>query len=590
MKSCSKQCLAQVHNKQLTHTLKPLVFKSSLSFSSFRLYSNKNEQSYLHVVGESNTGINRVEHLSNTYKTNTLYPSLTNLKKELQLSDNDTIVPLGKVSEINPETTPSFYIMGQLTAKRDSGKKAHFFKIKQYNDEYDLVAHWSRFPLNSDPNLLPDFHTKFNSLKIGDHVLFKVEKSVNMKGVTCLRPLEFATMLSPRLIDVADVLVSDDKAMNNKVLLSLNEKEMYRHRELIDSVLLRSRLNKLIRNFLDNEGFIEVETPILNLKSGGANATPFTTKLKTDINKQKQEKINDNNELQLRIAPELWLKRLVVAGYDSIYELGKNFRNEGVDMTHNPEFTSLEIYKKYYDLEQMISLGERILKEIYILFEKELGETKFNAFKKENFKFKRVDCIKQLSIDYEIDLDKLTSSLKLCNDTDSSAPLLEILQNSPFFIENFLKDSKTKMYLENISIQTLLKKLIDQIEIDHCNSLSPTILTNHPGLISPLAKQDEEGVQSFRYELFIEGVEYMNAYEEQNDPEIQNEQFMKQQKVKDDDETMSLDSNYVKTMKYGLGPTAGLGVGIDRLLMMISSKKNIASVLSFGNLENVKRQ
>ncbi|XBW38766.1 hypothetical protein QEN19_004352 [Hanseniaspora menglaensis] len=472
--------------------------------------------------------------------------------------------------------------MGQLTARRDSGKKAHFFKIKQNRIEFDLVAHWSRFPLNNESSDidLAHFHSKFNSLKIGDHVLLKVEKSINMKGLTCLRPLDFATILSPRLIDIADVLQSDDKAFNNKVLLSLNEKEMYQHRNIIDSVLLRSRLNKLIRNFLDVEGFIEVETPILNLKSGGANATPFTTRLKNDNKKRKE-----NEELQLRIAPELWLKRLIIAGYEGIYELGKNFRNEGVDMTHNPEFTSLEIYKKYYDIEDIISLGERILTKIYIQFEKEIGEEKFNAFKNEGFKFKRVSCIEQISKDYKVNLDDLISVLQQCNQSNTSNELVKLLEPSVLF-QNRVKDIK----IGDISVQTLLKKLVDHIEEDHCNFTTPTILTNHPGLLSPLAKQEESGVQSFRYELFIEGVEYMNGYEEQNDPHIQHQQFLRQQEVKDDSEMMTMDSNYVKAMKYGLGPTSGLGVGIDRILMMVSRKKSIASVLSFGNIENVKRQ
>lgn len=556
---------------------------SSLAASRIhRSYSSKGEQNYLHVVDNFTSGVNRIEQLSKNYANNNLYPSLTDLKKSLQL-DAAVLFPLSKVSQIDSQTTPSFYVMGQLTARRDSGKKAHFFKIKQYNTEYDVVAHWSRFILNEglSGTKLEDFHAKFNSLKIGDHVLLQVEKSTNMKGIECLRPLNFATMLSPRLVDVADVLNSGDKSLNNKVLLNLNEKELYRHREITDSIVLRSKLNKLIRQVLDGEGFLEVETPILNLKSGGANATPFTTKLKNADKKKK----DDNDELQLRIAPELWLKRLVIAGYDSIYELGKNFRNEGVDMTHNPEFTSLEVYRKYYDLEDMIALGEKIMKEVYLHFENEIGVEKFKAFAKDNFTFKRIDCIKHLSQDYNIEFDSLVLGLKQCTDSNSAEPLLSVLKDSPLFKQRFGNKN-----LANASAQFFLKTLIDQVEIDHCQSLSPTILTNHPGLISPLAKQDPQGVQSFRYELFIEGIEYMNSYEEQNDPEIQREQFAKQQEVKDDDETMAFDSHYVSAMKYGLGPTGGLGVGIDRLLMMISGKKNIASVLSFGNLENVKRQ
>lgn len=556
---------------------------SSIAINSVhRTYSTKGEQNYLHVVDNFTSGVNRIEQLSKNYANNDLYPSISALKKSMLLDDT-ILFPLSKISQLDSRITSSFYIMGQLTARRDSGKKAHFFKIKQYDTEYDIVAHWTRFILNEGLSnvKLEEFHAKFNSLKIGDHVLLQVEKSTNMKGITCLRPLNFATMLSPRLVDVADVLNSGDKSLNNKVLLNLNEKELYRHRDITDSIVLRSKLNKLIRQVLDGEGFLEVETPILNLKSGGANATPFITKLKNADKKKKA----DNDELQLRIAPELWLKRLVIAGYDSIYELGKNFRNEGVDTTHNPEFTSLEIYRKYYDLEDMIALGEKIMKEIYLHFENEIGGEKFKAFEKENFKFKRVDCIKYLSQDYDIQRESLVLGLKQSTDSNAADPLLSVLNESPLFKQRFGEKN-----LQNVSAQSLLKSLIDQVEIDHCQSLSPTILTNHPGLISPLAKQDPQGIQSFRYELFIAGVEYMNSYEEQNNPEIQQEQFAKQQEVKDDDETMAFDSQYVSAMKYSLGPTGGLGVGIDRLLMMISGQKNIASVLSFGNLENVKRQ
>lgn len=526
----------------------------------------------------------RLQKLSSVYKTNDLYPSLTTLKQKHGLKSGLNLFKIPEIFKINKtmdDTNETFWVMGKIMNKRDAGKKAYFYRLQQDNIEIDFVAHWSRFEkLDENPfQSIQQFHDFFNSLKIGDHVLTRVYKSTNKRGDVIIRPVQAVNILSPRLKETVDLSELDDEnslgQRTDKVLISLSKKETLKHRtNVVDHIVIRAKLYKLIRNYLDNKDFLEVETPLLNLKSGGANANPFSTMQGKELNK------SDDHQLQLRIAPELWLKRLIIAGYDKVYELGKNFRNEGLDITHNPEFSSLEVYQKYNDLEDMINLGENLLKEVFVKFEEQIDPELFSNFiVKNESKFKRVDCMEQIAKDLNIDITSLTTIFKNAFENNNTTELLAILS----------KNGKT--YASNISIQKLITEMIDELETKYCSSNEPIILWNHPSIISPLAKHDITNTKAFRYELFINGTEYMNAYEEQNDPYLQNMALVQQQAMKDnEDEIMSLDDKYCESMKFGLGPTGGLGVGIDRLMMLLCKERSIDSVLSFGNLENVKKQ
>jgi lysyl-tRNA synthetase, class II len=564
--------------KSSTNTLSniPNMFTTNL----LKYHSRRFNSSW--ILQDANK--NRLQKLASVYKTNDLYPSLTTLKQKFDLKSGLNLYNLTDVFNINRDidnSEDSFWVMGKIMNKRDAGKKAYFYRLQQDNKEIDFVAHWSRlekFEINPFSSI-QEFHEFYNSLKIGDHILARVYKSHNKRGDVIIRPVNAAHILSPRLKDTIDLSQHKDitqlSSRTDKVLISLSKKEHLKHRSNnVDPIIIRAKLYRLIRKYLDEKDFLEVETPLLNLKSGGANAHPFSTIQGKEVNEK------DSNNLQLRIAPELWLKRLIIAGYDKVYELGKNFRNEGVDITHNPEFSSLELYQKYNDLEDMIALGENLLKEIFIKFESEIDPELYHNFKvKNSYKFKRVDCMEQLSKDFEIELNDLVEVFKHAFENNDTIKLLELLANNK------------KSYPKDISIQKLITSLIDDLESKYCSSNEPIILINHPSIISPLAKHDITNTRAYRYELFINGIEYMNAYEEQNDPYLQKNALIQQQNMKDNqNEIMSMDDKYCDTMQYGLGPTGGLGVGIDRLMMLLCKEHSIDSVLSFGNLENVKKQ
>lgn len=251
-----------------------------------------------------------------------------------------------------------------------------------------------------------------------------------------------------------------------------------------------------------------------------------------------------------------------------------------MDNTHNPEFSSLEIYQKYNDLEDMIVLGETLLKEVFVTFKDIIDADLYDNFiVKNNGRFKRVDCINQLSHDLNIEVGELIQIFEHSFKNNDNSKILSLLSKSNL------------AYPKDISLQRLITSLIDDLETKYCSANEPVILINHPSIISPLAKHDITNTKAFRYELFINGVEYMNAYEEQNDPLLQRKALVQQQSMKDNaEEIMSMDDKYCETMKFGLGPTGGLGVGIDRLMMLLCKEHSIDSVLSFGNLENVKKQ
>lgn len=523
---------------------------------------------------------NRLQTLADVYKTNDLYPSLTTLKQKYNIQKGVNLFNINEINGIKKELDnheDTFWVMGKIMNKRDAGKKAYFYRLQQDNLEIDFVAHWVRLTKMNPFKDIQEFHEHFNSLKVGDHVMIHVYRSTNKRGDVIIRPVEAACVLAPRLNDTINLSEHKDltqlSTRTNKVLISLSVKEHLKHRQVIDPIITRSRLYKVIRNFLDKKDFLEVETPLLNLKSGGANANPFVTT-------QGKNSTDTEGSLQLRIAPELWLKRLIIAGYDRIYELGKNFRNEGVDNTHNPEFSSLEIYQKYNDLEDMIVLGETLLKEVFVTFKDIIDADLYDNFiVKNNGRFKRVDCINQLSHDLNIEVGELIQIFEHSFKNNDNSKILSLLSKSNL------------AYPKDISLQRLITSLIDDLETKYCSANEPVILINHPSIISPLAKHDITNTKAFRYELFINGVEYMNAYEEQNDPLLQRKALVQQQSMKDNaEEIMSMDDKYCETMKFGLGPTGGLGVGIDRLMMLLCKEHSIDSVLSFGNLENVKKQ
>ncbi|MEM9848999.1 MAG: lysine--tRNA ligase [Bacteroidota bacterium] len=319
-----------------------------------------------------------------------------------------------------------------------------------------------------------------------------------------------------------------------------------------DIFLKRSKVISSMRRFFDAQGWLEVETPILQPIHGGAAARPFKTYHNTlDM------------PLYMRIANELYLKRLIVGGFDGVYEIGKMFRNEGMDRTHNPEFTSMEIYVAYKDYEWMMTMVEQCLEQIAMDVN---GSTKAQ--------------VGEQVIDFAGPYERLSmyDSIKKYTDIDISN-----------MDEDALRAVCKQLHIE-VDNSMGRGKLIDEIfgEKVEANLIQPTYITDYPIEMTPLAKKhrSKDGLVE-RFELFVNGKEIANAYSELNDPIDQRERFEDQLKLaqRGDEEAMALDEDFLRALEYGMPPTSGLGIGIDRLTMLLTNQSSIQEVLFFPQMK-----
>ncbi len=317
--------------------------------------------------------------------------------------------------------------------------------------------------------------------------------------------------------------------------------------------LLRSKVISEIRKFLEENDFVEVETPILQQVASGANAKPFIT----------HHNYLDM-DLYLRIAPELYLKRLIVGGFLRVFEIGKNFRNEGVDRTHNPEFTMIEFYVAYWDYTDLMKFTEKLFERV---LRNTLGTLKVNYMGTE--------------IDFTPPFRKVSYFELLERRTGKSK-------------EFFLKDLEgVRKLARELEIQNYEKlthaKLIDKIfeKVAEGDLIQPTFVVDFPKILSPLAKTHREDPDLVeRFELIVASYEVANAYTELNDPQDQRERFLEQLKERElgDEEAMEMDEDFVRALEYGMPPTAGEGIGIDRLVMILSGTDTIRDVILFPHM------
>ena len=353
------------------------------------------------------------------------------------------------------------------------------------------------------------------------------------------------------------------KEKDGETFFAFNDKELrYRNRHLdlitnpeaVDIFVKRAAIIKEIRKKLDSRGFLEVETPCLQPLYGGASARPFTTHHNTL-----------DKDLYLRIASELYLKRLIVGGIDKVYELGKNFRNEGMDKSHNPEFTMLEFYEAYSDVNDMILLTQDIFKGIAEHFDVETLNFNGNSI--------------NLKADFRV------CSMKDLFKRYIKINPIELSDQDLYKLAEKYDIDKNKYPHRGKLIEKMFSNLVEP------NLIQPTFVTEYPVEISPLAryKRDDDSKKYVeRFELFISGLEFANSFSELNDSFDQESRLLKQQSMlkKGDDEAQTFDKEFIEVLEAGMPPTGGVGIGIDRLVMLFTEKDSIKDVIFFPSMRD----
>ena len=448
-------------------------------------------------------------------------------------------------------------IAGRLMSRRIQGK-ASFAELQDSKGKIQVYFNRDEICQGEDKSKYNDFYKKW--LDIGDFIGIEGELFKTQVGEMTVMVKDFH-LLSKSIRPLP--LPKTDKDGN--VHDGFNDPEQrYRQRyadlavnpKVKEVFVKRTKLFNAMRNFFNEKGYFEVETPILQSIPGGAAAKPFVTHHNAlDI------------PLYLRIANELYLKRLIVGGFDGVYEFSKNFRNEGMDRTHNPEFTAMEIYVAYKDYNWMMDFTEKLLEHCAIAVngttEATFGEHKIN-FKAPYKRLSMTDAIKEYT-----GFDITGKSLKE------------------------LYDAAKDMGIE--VDDTMGKgKLIDEIFGEKCegNFIQPTFITDYPKEMSPLCKEHRDNPElTERFELMVCGKEIANAYSELNDPIDQRERFEEQLKLseKGDDEAMFIDNDFLRSLEYGMPPTSGLGIGMDRLIMFLTNNQSIQEVLFFPQMKPEKK-
>lgn len=434
-------------------------------------------------------------------------------------------------------------ISGRIVSFRKMGK-ASFIHIQEESSKLQVYA-------KSD--ILPDtiYDNIVRNLDLGDIVGISGDLFITKMGELTVKTTGLE-LLSKNIRPLPNLKEKDGEAFN-----AFEDKELrYRHRhldlianpEVMDVFKLRAKIISTIRSELDAQDYIEVETPVLQNIYGGASARPFTTFHNTLEQK-----------LYLRIADELYLKRLIIGGFTKVYEIAKNFRNEGMDRNHNPEFTALEFYQAYADVYVMMDLTEAIIHNVA----KEISK------KEVEFSGHKID-ISQTFI--------RKSMFSLLNEATDEA--VDKMDSQALFAL-----AKTK----NISVEKNMNygQLLDCIfgALIEPKLVQPTFVTDYPKAISPLAKVSRDGNPEIveRFELFIGGMEFANSFTELNDPIEQRNRLEAQSRLRDlgDDEAQVVDEEFLMAMETGMPPTGGVGIGVDRLVMLLTEQDSIKDVLLF---------
>lgn len=439
------------------------------------------------------------------------------------------------LEEGNKKSDKSYTVAGRIKFLRLMGKAA-FAKIE--DESGVLQIYYSK-------NDLGDWFVELAKLaEVGDIVEVSGYAFVTKTGELTMhvQGMEILTKAVNQLPEKFHGLTDMETRYRQRYL------DLIMNREVLDTLKTRSKVVSLVRRFFESEGFLEVETPMLHPIAGGATARPFIT----HHNALSEDRY-------LRIAPELYLKRLIVGGFEAIFEINRSFRNEGIDHTHNPEFTMIEFYRAYKNYEYLMDLTEKLFG--YLIESLGLSsQITIGNYDVDFTKFSRVDYVKSLT-------DIGGVPVEATKDRDS--------------IKAYLK-SKEIEFEEKSNYGELLGELFDNfVEKKLAN---PTFVTGFPVEISPLAKRNEVNPEiTDRFELFIAGREIANGFNELNDPIDQYERFKKQVEAKaaGNVEANDMDEDFVEALKYGMPPTAGEGIGIDRLVMLLTGQESIKDVILF---------
>ncbi|WP_088339525.1 lysine--tRNA ligase [Robiginitalea sediminis] len=444
-------------------------------------------------------------------------------------------------------------VAGRLMSRRIQGK-ASFAELQDSTGRVQLYFNRDEICPGEDKTLYNEVYKKL--LDIGDFIGIEGELFTTQVGERTIMVRHF-TLLSKSLRPLPLPKTDAD----GKVYDQFNDPELRYRMRYVDLVVnpqvketfeKRTRITNTIRTFFNEMGYLEVETPILQPIPGGATARPFVTHHNAL-----------NIPLYLRIANELYLKRLIVGGFEGVYEFAKDFRNEGMDRTHNPEFTVMELYVAYKDYHWMMETTERLLEQVAL---EANGSTRVNAWGQ--------------SIEFKAPYPRV--------------PILEAIKEHTGYDvagmnEAQLREIARKLDLE-VDDSMGVGKLIDQIFGECCEHhyVQPTFIIDYPVEMSPLTKahRSKPGLTE-RFELLVNGKEIANAYSELNDPIDQRERFEDQLRLseKGDDEAMFIDQDFLRALEFGMPPTSGIGIGIDRLVMLLTDNASIQEVLFFPQMK-----
>lgn len=454
-------------------------------------------------------------------------------------------------------------VAGRIMLIRDSSKKLKFFTLQDHQTELQLIMNFKYYRINeslSDEERLSDFLKIASSIRRGDIVgitgiVYRTkqnELSIIANNIIVLTPCL-------HLLPMSHFGIKDQELQQRcrylQFIVNPEDKK---------SFLMRSKVIKFLRNYLDNLDFLEVQTPILTPQAGGASARPFET-YHNDL----------HMNMVLRIAPELYLKQLIVGGlHHRVYEIGPQFRNESIDQSHNPEFYSLEYYMSYADYNKMMEMAEEIFSQIVFSIHKQL----------------KVKCLQfKTGEEVEIDFTPPYRRIDFVSEIEKLSGVTLPTDFSTTEANSFLSDLCTKFDIECRHPRTtarLLDKLAGHFIEPQC--VNPTFVMNHPLIMSPLAKWHRSNPNlTERFEMFIMGYEFCNSYTELNDPIIQRQTFENQMKDKTngDVEAQPIDETFVNSLEFGLPPTGGFGLGVDRLAMLLSNATKIQDIILFPTMK-----